>query len=41
MSTYKFELVGNPNSCIAKLNKQKFCVVLTPFAETKGYHIFI
>ena len=28
MLTFKIELMGNPNSCIIKINKQKFCVLL-------------
>ena len=33
MSTFKIELAGHPNSCIIKMNKQKFCGLLDSGAE--------
>ena len=33
MLTYRIELAGNPNSCIIKINNQKFCALLDSGAQ--------
>ena len=38
MPTFKIELAGNPNSCIIKTNKQKFCDLLDSGAEVSLIH---
>ena len=38
MPVFKIELAGNPNSCIIKINKQKFCTVLDCGAEVSLIH---
>ena len=37
-STFKIELAGNPNSCIIKINKQKFHALLDSGAEVSPIH---
>ena len=39
MPTFKIELSGNPNSCIIKINKQKFHALLDSGAEVSLIHI--
>ena len=36
--TFKTELVGNPNSCIIKMNKLKFCALLVSSTEVSLIH---
>ena len=38
MHTFKIELAGNPNSCIIKIKKQKFCALLGSGAEISLIH---
>ena len=38
MPTFKIELAGNPNSCIIKINKQRFCALLDFGAEVSLIH---
>ena len=38
MPIFKIELVGNPNSCIIKINKQKFRALLDSGAEVSLIH---
>ena len=38
MPTLKIEFAGNPNSCIIKINKQKFYALLDPGAEVSLIH---
>ena len=35
---YKIELVGNPNSCIIRINNQKYCALLDSGAEVSLVH---
>ena len=39
MPTFKIDIAGNPNSCIIKLNKQKFHAVLDSHAKVSLIHI--
>ena len=38
MPIFKIELAGNPNSCIIKINKQKFRALLKSGAEVSLIH---
>ena len=38
MPVYKIELAGNPNSCVIKINSQKFRALLDSGAEVSLIH---